>query len=455
MDERTSSHDNHLSEADNASRLDELSAAAKDLELERDKLSPAEYQTRLDALLNSASDMQHTVEDRRLIDMLDKGQIQPEPKADTLASAMLETLSSSWSRKFVGDVEYVVEQGFPNCLFLDQPRLAECFSKILGVLFTATCPMKLRVRLSEPSKGRGDGASFRITVSITGPGCRGKLAAMFVHLQDSADLYNETTTAAALTLISARRLLTHIGENVRIELNENNNDNSNSDIGEFYIEFTAQAAELDLLDIQEELDVVTARQVLFIDESRYGVATKIGQTLESLDLRYETVQASSNTPVADWRFPTKAWYNCVIVESMEMAKNLREAGRFHDAPVLLFLGSEAPVDVRAAINFGISGLITMPFSATDLALLLQKYVARSIPCPIPGFTILYANSNYVNRRVISKIMNKIGQTVYTVNDGLQALEEVKRRRYDFIILSISMSVMVWTKSPQRSDARAV
>lgn len=58
-----------------------------------------------------------------------------------------------------------------------------------------------------------------------------------------------------------------------------------------------------------------------------------------------------------------------------------------------------------------------------------------------SFNILVAEDNEVNQRLAVKILEKYNQGVTVVNNGLEALEAVKQRRYDVILMDLQMPVM--------------
>ena len=58
-----------------------------------------------------------------------------------------------------------------------------------------------------------------------------------------------------------------------------------------------------------------------------------------------------------------------------------------------------------------------------------------------SFNILIAEDNVFNQRLAVKILEKYNQGVTVVNNGLEALEAVKKRRYDVILMDLQMPVM--------------
>ncbi|WJH36592.1 ATP-binding protein [Paenibacillus sp. CC-CFT747] len=58
-----------------------------------------------------------------------------------------------------------------------------------------------------------------------------------------------------------------------------------------------------------------------------------------------------------------------------------------------------------------------------------------------GLSILVAEDNEVNRLVLQKMLEKLGQRVRLVENGKEAVEEAVRNRYDLIFMDVRMPVM--------------
>lgn len=60
---------------------------------------------------------------------------------------------------------------------------------------------------------------------------------------------------------------------------------------------------------------------------------------------------------------------------------------------------------------------------------------------LPSLNILVAEDNAVNRKVITMILENAGFKVHMVNDGVQALEVLEKRRFDLVVIDMQMPVM--------------
>lgn len=57
------------------------------------------------------------------------------------------------------------------------------------------------------------------------------------------------------------------------------------------------------------------------------------------------------------------------------------------------------------------------------------------------FDILLAEDNAVNQRLAVKILQKHHHTVTVANNGLEAFEAIKKKRYDVVLMDVQMPIM--------------
>ncbi len=55
--------------------------------------------------------------------------------------------------------------------------------------------------------------------------------------------------------------------------------------------------------------------------------------------------------------------------------------------------------------------------------------------------ILLAEDNLVNRKLAIRLLEKAGHNVVAVENGLEAVEQVARERFDVVLMDVSMPVM--------------
>ncbi len=84
---------------------------------------------------------------------------------------------------------------------------------------------------------------------------------------------------------------------------------------------------------------------------------------------------------------------------------------------------------------------TLPFTLSNLQ---KKKAPKSLPLETSGFakkTVLVAEDNAINQRIVSFQLKKMGFEVDMVGDGQEAFEKYHGKKYDLIILDIQMPLM--------------
>lgn len=101
--------------------------------------------------------------------------------------------------------------------------------------------------------------------------------------------------------------------------------------------------------------------------------------------------------------------------------------------------------METVLDIGIASYMTTPCKPIDLENgmipALEGRQTLSISDHSRSFNILIAEDNEVNQRLAVKILEKYNQGVTVVNNGLEALEAFKKRRYDVILMDLQMPVM--------------
>jgi len=137
-------------------------------------------------------------------------------------------------------------------------------------------------------------------------------------------------------------------------------------------------------------------------------------------------------------------YDVILVDSMETALKLRTLDEFKYIPLVL-LCPIIKVSLKSTLDLGITSYMTTPCLPIDLGNgmipALEGRAAPSVSENSRSFNLLLAEDNIVNQKLAVKILEKYHHTVQVVENGLQALEAVKNKRYDVILMDVQMPVM--------------
>lgn len=309
--------------------------------------SSGSFKSSLNNLLLNARSLADIHEAHRLMEMLDSDSIIMESHPYDLSCWILRALNNiQWhaDRK----IDYKVELGLFNHLPIDVCFLQYIIETTVRVTLKMTSPERLSLYLSGSDQKRrlpGQDVLVRFTVEITGNGRRGRLKNMFKRLQEAEKGLKELMYGTNVGLLVAKRLLTHIGGKMWIESSGNDNDNDDDDgdsaLAKFHFEFKTQVAEPEL-DIKK-LHTTYGRRVLFLDQNISGFGAQLREHLQALSLRHEVVKVKTDFSLEESRPPMRSWYDCVIVESTDMVRRLREIERFKSTAIVIRLLNPLPL----------------------------------------------------------------------------------------------------------------
>jgi osomolarity two-component system sensor histidine kinase NIK1 len=190
-------------------------------------------------------------------------------------------------------------------------------------------------------------------------------------------------------------------------------------------------------------------RVLFIDKGHTGgYAEEITRMLRQLDLEPLVVKNEDEVPPPEIHDPSGKEsghaYDVIIVDMVDTARNLRTFDEFKYIPIVL-LCPVVSVSLKSALDLGITSYMTTPCQPIDLGNgMLPALEGRSTPIATDhsrSFDILLAEDNEVNQKLAVRILEKCNHGVTVVSNGLEALEAVKKRRYDVILMDVQMPVM--------------
>jgi osomolarity two-component system sensor histidine kinase NIK1 len=193
-----------------------------------------------------------------------------------------------------------------------------------------------------------------------------------------------------------------------------------------------------------QLKPYKGHHVLFIDRKREN--EEIPEMLRVLGLVPAIVrsvqEAKPYPPGSSGRGVT---FDVILVDSMDTALKLRTLDDFKYIPLVL-LCPVIQVSLKSTLDLGISSYMTTPCLPIDLGNgmipALEGRAAPSVSENSRSFNLLLAEDNIVNQKLAVKILEKYHHSVDVVENGLQALNAVKKKRYDVILMDVQMPVMV-------------
>jgi osomolarity two-component system sensor histidine kinase NIK1 len=333
---------------------------------------------------------------------------------------------------------YQVDQEVPDWVVGDSFRLRQIILNLVGNAIKFTEEGEVKVAITEIADKRcGPGEHMiRFKVADTGIGIpKDKLDLIFDTFQQADGSMTRRFGGTGLGLSISRRLVDLMGGVMWVE----------SEFGQgsdFYFTCKVRRGSPDLGGIAIPLSQYKKRPILFIDRGHTGCGADIEQHLRDLEFTPHVIAPDEPIPTLE-ELPAGS-YDSIIVDCKATAQRLRDFQKFKYIP-LVMLTPNILVSFRSALEDGISSYMSTPCQAIDLGNALIPALEGRSTAPTTKnsrtLSILLAEDNIVNQRLAVKILEKYHHSVTVANNGLEALDAIKARRFDVILMDVQMPVM--------------
>jgi osomolarity two-component system sensor histidine kinase NIK1 len=346
----------------------------------------------------------------------------------------LKALAIEANEKALGLV-YRVTGTVPDYVVGDAYRLRQVILNLVGNAIKFTEHGEIQVTIQKADQIPPDGeCAFEFTVSDTGIGIdEQKLGLIFDKFQQADGSMTRRFGGTGLGLAISKRLVSLMGGDIWVTSNVGRGST-------FHFTCTMKLVETSFV-VSEQLIPYRNRRVLFIDKG--NDKGSISSMLAALGLE-SSVVANENQVLS---IQMGHAFDVILVESMETAISLRDIGALRSIPLVL-IAPDVLVGLKPAIDLGITSYVTTPCRPVDLwngiYPALSNRPARVAPGSSRPLSILLAEDNEVNQKVAVRILERANHQVTVVENGLQALKEVKTKQdnnYDVILMDVQMPLM--------------
>ncbi|KAI9807489.1 MAG: hypothetical protein M1825_005429 [Sarcosagium campestre] len=352
----------------------------------------------------------------------------------------LKTLTVKANERFL-DLTYHVDSSVPDHVIGDSFRLRQIILNLVGnaIKFTEHGEVKLSIKGSSQEKCQENEYAFEFSVSDTGIGIEAdKLDLIFDTFQQADGSTTRRFGGTGLGLSISKRLVNLMGGDVWVESHYGRGST-------FFFTCINPLATTDVAFLGPQLRTYKNHEVIFIDKGQTGRGQDITQMLKMLQLVPMVVNSESEVPDPDSRGKAiGAAYDVILVDSLETAQKIRLIDKVKYIPIVL-LCPVINVSLKAALDLGITSYMTTPCLPIDLGNgmipALEGRAAPSISDNTKSFDILLAEDNAVNQRLAVKILENYHHIVTVVSNGLDAVEAIKKKRYDIILMDVQMPIM--------------
>lgn len=339
------------------------------------------------------------------------------------------------------DLTYQCDSSFPDNLIGDSFRLRQVILNLAGnaIKFTkrgkVSVSVKKSTKIVEIGAGEDEKLLLEVCVSDTGIGIeKDKLGLIFDTFCQADGSTTRKFGGTGLGLSISKQLIHLMGGEIWVT----------SDYGEgsnFYFTVSVSPSNIRYTRQTEQLLPFSSHYILFISTEHTDEQLQtIKEGILELGLNLIVVRDIAD---ADLEEPIK--YDIIMIDSIEIAKNLRLLPEVKYIPLVLLHHSIPELNMRVCIDLGISSYGNTPCSITDLAsAIIPALESRSISQNTDesvSYKILLAEDNLVNQKLAVRILEKQGHEVEVVENGLEAYEAITKNKYDVVLMDVQMPVM--------------
>ncbi|RYO91278.1 hypothetical protein DL766_002051 [Monosporascus sp. MC13-8B] len=353
----------------------------------------------------------------------------------------LKTLAVKANEKFL-ELTYRVDSSVPDYVVGDSFRLRQIILNLVGnaIKFTEHGEVSLTIRAAQGraamSKEPNEYA-IEFVVSDTGIGIpQDKLDLIFDTFQQADGSMTRKFGGTGLGLSISKRLVSLMGGDVWVQ----------SEFGkgsQFFFTCVVKLADSDPTGISKQLRPYKGHQVLLVDSGRTRFGKEIAAMLQELGLVPVVIDDKDEETIGSLRYNDPP-YDVIIVESIETARKLRAVEDFKYLPIVL-LAPVVHINLKSCLDLGITSYMTTPCKSIDLGNgmvpALENRATPSLADNTRSFEILLAEDNRVNQRLAVKILEKYHHVVTVVGNGLEAVEMVRKKKFDVILMDVQMPIM--------------
>lgn len=265
-----------------------------------------------------------------------------------------------------------------------------------------------------------------------------------LHEMSECGMPPEYVSSVDLRLLIVKCLVEHMGGRLWVDRGTHN-----------IIHFTIQSRMAPHNDyckaIQRRPGPVRSYRVLVVDEEQSGFGLYVKPMLEEMGLQVIImgIEQALRLLMQEAGRGLGIPKGSVVVGSIHTATKLRARGCLRALPpVVLVMDPSISVRIEELLEMDIASYVAAPGSVATLGMAMPDALERT-PDPTlvtydgwEPLEVLVADDNRVNQKLSAKMLEKYHCSVTVVSNGSEAVEAVKGKRFDAILMDILMPVMV-------------
>ncbi len=351
------------------------------------------------------------------------------------------------------DLFYTLDPNITNDIIGDLTRFRQIMVNLVGNAIKFTERGEVFVSINEFSKLENEEVMLEFSVKDTGIGIpSAKQSNLFKPFSQVDASTSRKYGGTGLGLAICARLVEMMGGEIRVMSSPGEGSTFT-----FTIRTRYSKEHRDTFYDKISWDILEGKTVLIVDDNKTNI-----KILEVLCKNWKMTTLTSTSSFEAIQMldegisPDLAIVDMIMpgMDGLELARQIRQRSRFTHLPLLLLTSLGYKENSRESKELFFSQ-INKPLKITVLGDTLVKaltgaktaVITKKVPEQLQHlsekypFSILIAEDNMINQKLIVKVFNLMGYTPDVVANGLEVIEALNRQSYDIIFMDIQMPEM--------------
>lgn len=351
------------------------------------------------------------------------------------------------------DLFYTLDPNITNDIIGDLTRFRQIMVNLVGNAIKFTERGEVFVSINEFSKLENEEVMLEFSVKDSGIGIpSAKQSNLFKPFSQVDASTSRKYGGTGLGLAICARLVEMMGGEIRVMSSPGEGSTFT-----FTIRTRYSKEHRDTFYDKISWDILEGKTVLIVDDNKTNI-----KILEVLCKNWKMTTLTSTSSFEAIQMldegisPDLAIVDMIMpgMDGLELARQIRQRSRFTHLPLLLLTSLGYKENSRESKELFFSQ-INKPLKITVLGDTLVKaltgaktaVITKKVPEQLQHlsekypFSILIAEDNMINQKLIVKVFNLMGYTPDVVANGLEVIEALNRQSYDIIFMDIQMPEM--------------
>jgi CheY-like chemotaxis protein len=171
-----------------------------------------------------------------------------------------------------------------------------------------------------------------------------------------------------------------------------------------------------------------------------GMLSKLGFRTDIASDGYKAIKALENIRYdlvfMDCQMPEMDGY-----EATRIIRDKQSNVIDHNVPIIAMTANVMKGDREKCLEAGMNDYITKPVSPEILSSSLKKWLINKKALSIGNLYVLIVDDNPINRKVVASVCNRLNWQSDSANDGKQAIQLLRVKKYDLVLMDCQMPEM--------------